>query len=71
VNALSPTSLKSYHDQGGLMSQSEIDDFRDEPFAFEAVQLRRWDDLAKDPNLEIPAIEEFMPLLEQLILSPA
>jgi predicted HD phosphohydrolase len=53
------------------MSQSEIDDFRDEPFAFEAVQLRRWDDLAKDPNLEIPAIEEFMPLLEQLILSPA
>lgn len=71
VNTLSPTSLKSYHDQGGLMSQSEIDDFRDEPFAFEAVQLRRWDDLAKDPNLEIPAIEDFMPLLEQLILSPA
>jgi len=71
IKALSPTSLKSYHDQGGLMSQPEIDDFRDEPFAFEAVQLRRWDDLAKDPNLEIPAIEDFVPLLEQLILSPA
>lgn len=63
---LSPASLKSFYDQGGLMSQSQIDDFRDEPFAFEAVELRRWDDLAKDPDMQTPSIEEFAPLLDRL-----
>jgi [1-hydroxy-2-(trimethylamino)ethyl]phosphonate dioxygenase len=64
---LSPASLKSFHDQGGLMSQSQIDDFRDEPFAFEAVELRRWDDLAKDPTMQTPAIDDFAPLLDHLV----
>ncbi|MFZ4080990.1 MAG: HD domain-containing protein [Pirellula sp.] len=64
---LSPASLKSFHDQGGLMSQSQIDDFRDEPFAFEAVELRRWDDLAKDPTMQTPTIDDFAPLLDHLI----
>lgn len=63
---LSPASLKSFHDQGGLMSQSQIDDFRDEPFAFEAVELRRWDDLAKDPHMQTPSIEEFAPILDRV-----
>jgi len=64
---LSPTSLKSYYDQGGPMNQSELDDFKDERFAYEAVQLRRWDDLAKDPNMITPSIEDFMPLLDSLL----
>ena len=64
---LSPASLKSFHDQGGLMSQSQIDDFRDEPFAFEAVELRRWDDLAKDPTMQTPTIDDFAPLLDHLV----
>jgi predicted HD phosphohydrolase len=49
------------------MSQSQIDDFRDEPFAFEAVELRRWDDLAKDPQMQTPRIEDFAPLLDRLV----
>ena len=49
------------------MSQSQIDDFRDEPFAFEAVELRRWDDLAKDPTMQTPTIEDFAPLLDHLV----
>jgi phosphonate degradation associated HDIG domain protein len=64
---LSPASLKSFHDQGGLMSQAQIDDFRDEPFAFEAVELRRWDDLAKDPQMQTPSIEDFAPMLDRLV----
>lgn len=67
LTKLSPASLKSFHDQGGLMSQSQIDDFRDEPFAFEAVELRRWDDLAKDPTMQTPTIEDFAPLLDHLV----
>jgi predicted HD phosphohydrolase len=49
------------------MNQSELDDFKDERFAYEAVQLRRWDDLAKDPNMSTPSIEDFMPLLDSLL----
>ena len=64
---LSPASLKSFYDQGGLMSQSQLDDFRDEPMAFEAVELRRWDDLAKDPHMQTPPLEEFAPLLDRLV----
>ena len=67
LTKLSPASLKSFHDQGGLMSQSQIDDFRDEPFAFEAVELRRWDDLAKDPTMQTPTIDDFAPLLDHLV----
>lgn len=67
LNQLSPASRKSFYDQGGLMNQSQLDDFRDEPFAFEAVELRRWDDLAKDPRMQTPSIEEFTTLLDQLV----
>lgn len=64
---LSPASLKSFYDQGGVMSQSQIDDFRDELYAFEAVQLRRWDDVAKDPQMQTPSIEDFADLLDRLV----
>jgi predicted HD phosphohydrolase len=52
------------------MSRAELDDFRDEPFAFEAVQLRRWDDLAVQPGAVTWTLEEFLPLLESLVLEP-
>ena len=63
AHSLSPTSLKSFHDQGGLMSNDELESFRDEPYCQEALVLRRWDDLAKDEQKEIPNIEYFVPLL--------
>lgn len=68
LNTLSQAARRSCSDQGGVMSQAEIDDFRDERYAFEAVQLRRWDDLAKDPGLVTPPLEHFIPMLEQLAL---
>jgi predicted HD phosphohydrolase len=30
------------------------------------VQLRRWDDLAKDPQMQTPTIEDFADLLDRL-----
>jgi len=63
ASSLSPTSLKSFHDQGGLMTNEELQSFRDEPFYQEALTLRRWDDLAKQENKVIPDIEHFAPLL--------
>ena len=45
------------------MSNDELESFRDEPYCQEALVLRRWDDLAKDEQKEIPNIEYFIPLL--------
>jgi phosphonate degradation associated HDIG domain protein len=63
AKSLSPTSLKSFHDQGGLMSHDELLAFGREPYSVEALALRRWDDLAKEEDKEIPSIDYFAPIL--------
>ncbi len=63
ASTLSPTSLKSFHDQGGEMSGSEVQEFRALPHYHLALQLRRWDDQAKDPNLETQPIDGFVSYL--------
>ncbi len=63
ANQLSPTSLKSFYDQGDFMSDQERAEFEREPFFEQAVQLRRWDDLAKSPDLQLPPVESFEGLL--------
>lgn len=65
VSALSPTSLKSYHDQGGDMSPAERTAFEAEPHFRDAVTLRRWDDLGKTPGLSTPDVHFFAPYLEK------
>jgi phosphonate degradation associated HDIG domain protein len=63
---LSPTSYKSFLDQGGPMNQSEREAFEAEPHFQEAVQLRRWDDAAKDPSASTPDLQHFLSLVDQL-----
>ncbi len=64
---LSPSSLKSFLDQGGKMNQQELEQFRSHPYFESALRLRRWDDQAKDPNRNDIQIEEFRPYLEAVI----
>ncbi len=66
---LSPTSYKSFLDQGGVMSDAELADFESETYFHDAVRLREWDDLAKDPELVVPAIHDYLPKMESLILT--
>jgi phosphonate degradation associated HDIG domain protein len=66
---LSPTSYKSYLDQGGQMNDEEIGTFEREPYHKEALRLRHWDDLAKDQTKSTPAIQHFVPYLEQCLQS--
>lgn len=61
---LSPTSFKSYQDQGGKMSASEKALFENDAFFKRAIQLRRWDDLAKDPAWATESLEHFIPYIE-------
>ncbi len=56
---LSGPSRRSLELQGGKMSADERREFESQPFAEEAVQLRRWDDAAKVVGLKTPDLEHF------------
>ena len=65
---LSGPSLQSLKLQGGLMSEEELHDFRNHPHFEAAVRLRRWDEAAKDPHLQTPALEHFATYMRQVAL---
>lgn len=60
VEALSPTSRKSFQDQGGAMSAAERAAFEADPHHADAIALRRWDDRAKDPGATTPAVDHYL-----------
>ena len=61
---LSIASKKSLDVQGGSFSTDEANDFIKQPFMKDAVRLRKYDDLAKVENLEIPNINFFYKYVE-------
>jgi len=63
---LSPTSHRSFIDQGGLMDPEEIAAFEAEPYYEAGVRLRRWDDLAKDPDMPIKALANYEAVFERV-----
>ena len=65
---LSPTSRKSYHDQGGRMSEEELVVFERETFYRDALELRQWDDRAKDPLMKTPPLEHFLTVIDKVAL---
>lgn len=64
LSGLSPASQRSLELQGGHYTSAESDVFANLPFEEEAVQLRRWDDCGKVPDISLPPIEYFIPALE-------
>jgi [1-hydroxy-2-(trimethylamino)ethyl]phosphonate dioxygenase len=64
--ALSPSSALSLTLQGGPMTAAEAASFLAQPFASEAVTLRRWDDDAKIPALAVLPLDSYLPLLTAL-----
>ena len=68
---LSTASVHSLAQQGGAYTAVESRAFLLQPFAEEAVRLRRYDDLAKEPGLVVPALDHYLPRLEQLLLQTA
>jgi hypothetical protein len=57
--SLSPTSKHTLELQGGVFNSQEAQFFIAQPFAKEAVRLRRYDDLAKVPNAVTPTLSHF------------
>jgi phosphonate degradation associated HDIG domain protein len=70
AETLTPASQHSLQLQGGPMSDAEMRRFEALPFAMDAVQLRRWDDLAKVPGKRTPPLAYYLALLDELRMRP-
>jgi [1-hydroxy-2-(trimethylamino)ethyl]phosphonate dioxygenase len=57
---LAPDSVRSLELQGGLMSADELEAFRAHPQHAEAVRLRRFDEMAKDPRASTPDFDHYL-----------
>ncbi len=64
---LSPSSRLSLERQGGRMNAEERLLFLAQPYAREALQLRRWDDLARQPGKRTPPLAYYLDLLADLM----
>jgi len=63
-SGLSAASKHSLALQGGPYTQDEAAQFIKQPYAQDAVNLRRWDDLAKDTLAQPPQWPHYLALLE-------
>ncbi|MDX1907211.1 MAG: HD domain-containing protein [Bacteroidia bacterium] len=64
LQRLSEPSIQSLALQGGPMNEAEVLEFEALPFYKDAVRLRVWDDMAKDPEMVTDPIEAFIPEIE-------
>ncbi len=66
--ALSPASVASLKAQGGPMSEEESRQFQSRPHFQSALRLRRWDELAKVPQLQVPGLDSYRELVSQCVV---
>jgi phosphonate degradation associated HDIG domain protein len=64
---LSPASVQSLELQGGPFNDQEVAAFEESPHFEAAVQLRRYDDMGKEPGLEVPGLEHYRVCLESVL----
>jgi predicted HD phosphohydrolase len=65
-DTLSPVSKRTLEAQGGLMSPEEIEQFRANPIADQAVLLRQCDDAGKNPAYQVQHPERFRAMLDRV-----
>jgi predicted HD phosphohydrolase len=65
---LSEDSKRSLKLQGGIFSEQEAATFIAEPGAKDAVRVRLWDDLAKQPSLRTPGLSHYMQIAKRCAL---
>lgn len=68
---LSQDSRRSLVRQGGPFTAEQATLFARQPWALDAIDLRRWDELARSPTRITPGWDHFAPLLESLALHRA
>lgn len=68
---LSSASQHSLELQGGVFTEAQAQAFMAQPFAAEAVRLRRYDDLAKVPAKRVPPLAHYHTRLSEVALTAA
>jgi phosphonate degradation associated HDIG domain protein len=68
---LSDMSKRSLMWQGGPFSAEQAATFIWQPYANDAVRLRRWDDAAKAVAKVTPSLDEFIPIMRSLVILEA
>jgi len=68
---LSPDSVRSLALQGGIFNAEQAAVFQAQPYAEEALRLRRWDDLAKIAGRETPPLEHYLTLVRRVATQQA
>lgn len=63
--SLSQASKASLSIQGGIMNDVEIENFQQNTFFRDAISLRKWDDMAKNPNQKCPQFNEYITYIEK------
>jgi gamma-butyrobetaine dioxygenase len=51
------------------MTAAEVAEFEGSPHCEAACRLRRWDDIGKEPDAEVPPLEHYRPLLESVVVA--
>lgn len=64
---LSEASVYTLSVQGGPMNPAQCAEFEAGPYAQHSVDLRRWDEEAKDPEVRVPGFDHYRPLLAGLM----
>ena len=67
TKCLGADSVRSLELQGGLMTPDEVAAFAREKYAQEAIRVRRYDDLAKQPGVVTPPVSHFLEKMEPLL----
>ncbi len=68
-DSLSSASKESFHLQGGKLSDDERRDFESTLHLERALELRRWDDLAKVVDWDVPRIEAYRAAVREALES--
>lgn len=68
---LSAASAHTLRLQGGPMSSQQVHDFETQPYAKDAVTLRRLDEAAKDGSRKAPGLDAYKDLLRRVLVEHA
>lgn len=60
---LSPASAETLRHQGGPMRADEVAAFEDDPLMHEKLQMRQWDEMGKETDLEVPRLETYRAMI--------
>ncbi len=64
---LSPASVHTLNLQGGPMNEGEVAALASNPNLHAILQVRRWDEAAKDPKVETPPFSHYAPMLQRVV----